>query len=93
MAREGSGGQAQGADRRRTPLHSEKENQKPTKEQTQEAISRAGAAMSTPLIIICIAVYLGTAASLFSQGQLGMSFMFVCYAFANVGIILATKGV
>jgi hypothetical protein len=49
--------------------------------------------MSTPLILICIGVYLATAASLYAQDQLGLSFMFLCYALANVGIILATKGI
>jgi hypothetical protein len=48
--------------------------------------------MSTPLIILCIVIYLATAWSLYGQGQLGLGFMFAMYALANIGIIFASKG-
>lgn len=49
--------------------------------------------MSTPLIALCSLIYLATAGSLFAQRQIGLGVMFVCYALANVGVILASRGV
>ncbi len=45
-----------------------------------------------PLILAC-ALYFWQAASYFVAGQRGMAAAFVAYALANVGFILAARGV
>jgi hypothetical protein len=49
--------------------------------------------MSTPLLLVITGLYVFTALSLSMDRQLGLALMFLCYALANVGLILATKGI
>jgi hypothetical protein len=46
--------------------------------------------MSTWAIAVCAVLYLVTAYDLVQNGQIGLALAFVCYAVANIGLILAT---
>ena len=46
--------------------------------------------MSAPLIAIVTVIYCGVAVSEFRAGHAGMCIVFLGYAFANVGLIMAT---
>jgi len=47
-------------------------------------------AVSTWAIAVCGFLYILTAIDLYSKGQVGMALAFLCYAIANMGLILAT---
>jgi hypothetical protein len=49
--------------------------------------------MSTWLIIVVTIIYGATALSLLLENKMGHSIMFASYAAANVGIILAMRGI
>lgn len=49
--------------------------------------------MSTTLILIISALYGMTAISMYMQGQIGLALMFLFYALANFGVILASRGI
>jgi ABC-type proline/glycine betaine transport system permease subunit len=47
--------------------------------------------MSTGAIAACVVLYLIAAADFWQEKQFGMCLVFICYALANVGLILAAK--
>lgn len=47
--------------------------------------------MSTWAIAVCAFLYLLTAFDLFRDKQIGLAIAFLCYAAANVGLILAAR--
>jgi hypothetical protein len=49
--------------------------------------------VSTPLLVVITCLYGFTSLDLAIGGQQGLALMFFAYAVANVGLILATKGI
>jgi hypothetical protein len=48
--------------------------------------------MGPSLVTIITLLYIGTAIAELGDGRIGLGLTFLCYALANVGLILAMKG-